>query len=77
MTTRKNRERISKSGGGMAPPDFSSYKNSGICKREQFLFEQAYDRTQILFLDIEMEKMDGIALARETENTTARCRSSL
>lgn len=32
---------------------------------EQFLFEQAYDRTQILFLDIEMEKMDGIALARE------------
>lgn len=32
---------------------------------EQFLFEQADARTQILFLDIEMEKMDGIALARE------------
>ena len=35
------------------------------CTVEQFLFEQAYDRTQILFLDIEKEKMDGIALARE------------
>ena len=36
-----------------------------LASSEQFLFEQAYDRTQILFLDIEMEKMDGIALARE------------
>lgn len=32
---------------------------------EQFLFEQADVMTQILFLDIEMEKMDGIALAKE------------
>lgn len=32
---------------------------------EPFLFERAYEKTQILFLDIEMGKMDGIALARE------------
>lgn len=40
--------------------DMKEYASS-----EQFLFEQAYERTQILFLDIEMQKMDGIALARE------------
>lgn len=32
---------------------------------EQFLFEEGYKTTQILFLDIEMGKMDGISLARE------------
>ena len=44
---------------------FHHTKIQEYASSEQFLFEQAYDRTQILFLDIEMEKMDGIALARE------------
>ena len=44
---------------------FHHVKIQEYASSEQFLFEQAYDRTQILFLDIEMEKMDGIALARE------------
>ena len=44
---------------------FHHIKIQEYASSEQFLFEQAYDRTQILFLDIEMEKMDGIALARE------------
>lgn len=44
---------------------FHHVKIQEYANSEQFLFEQAYDRTQILFLDIEMEKMDGIALARE------------
>lgn len=44
---------------------FHHAKIQEYASSEQFLFEQAYDRTQILFLDIEMEKMDGIALARE------------
>ncbi len=44
---------------------FHHAKIQEYASSEQLLFEQAYDRTQILFLDIEMEKMDGIALARE------------
>lgn len=44
---------------------FHHVKIQEYASSEQFLFEQAYDRTQILSLDIEMEKMDGIALARE------------
>ena len=44
---------------------FHHVKIQEYASSEQILFEQAYDRTQILFLDIEMEKMDGIALARE------------
>ena len=44
---------------------FHHAKIQEYASSEQFLFEQAYDRTQMLFLDSEMEKMDGIALARE------------
>lgn len=69
MTTEeKQRAYIKSLVEGWLRQTFPHTKIQEYASSEQFLFEQAYDKTQILFLDIEMEKMDGIALARETAN---------